>query len=388
MNHYTPSATTTGSHDAQDRLLTYGNASYNYTRNGDLLTKIVGIDTTRYSYDAFGNLVSVRLPEGALIEYIIDGQNRRIGKKVNGTSVKRWLYGNQLNIVAELDNTGNAVSRFVYGTRPNVPDYMIKSGVTYRIVSDHLGNVRLVINTTSGAVVQRIDYDEFGNVIFDSSPGFQPFGFAGGLDDEQTKLVRFGARDYDAETGRWLSKDPIKFEGRQANIYIYVGDDPVNLADPSGLGVICNNSDVPLYVIDSDLGMAIILQSGETTPPGIDWDFYRGFDDGSQWIKVPDMWEVSVSGTPERVASQLPTPIKQPSELFKKTVLPVFDWWTGKDTRLRQADPKRGEPGWADGILEDYRKHSPVLRLHEKTVQFTRQFSQIQQGLQCGGCQR
>jgi YD repeat-containing protein len=58
LNHYTPSATTTGTYDAQDRLLSYGNANYAYTRNGELLTKIVGIDTTRYQYDAFGNLVS------------------------------------------------------------------------------------------------------------------------------------------------------------------------------------------------------------------------------------------------------------------------------------------------------------------------------------------
>jgi RHS repeat-associated protein len=84
-----------------------------------------------------------------------------------------------------------------------------KGGVTYRIVSDHLGSPRLVINTTDGTVAQRMDYDEFGNVILDTNPGFQPFGFAGGLYDQHTGLTRFGARDYDAVTGRWTEKDPI-----------------------------------------------------------------------------------------------------------------------------------------------------------------------------------
>ena len=106
---------------------------------------------------------------------------------------------NQLNPVAELDGTGAVVSRFVYGTKANVPDYLIKGGVTYRIVSDHLGSPRLLINTTDGTVAQRIEYDAFGNITQDTNPGFQPFGFAGGLYDQHTGLTRFGARDYDAQ---------------------------------------------------------------------------------------------------------------------------------------------------------------------------------------------
>jgi len=112
---------------------------------------------------------------------------------------------------------------------------MIKNGVTYRIISDHLGSPRLVVDVTSGAVMQRIDYDEFGQVITDTNPGFQPFGFAGGLYDRDTKLVRFGARDYDPEIGRWTVKDPILFAGGDTNLYGYVLNDPVNFLDPPGL---------------------------------------------------------------------------------------------------------------------------------------------------------
>lgn len=111
---------------------------------------------------------------------------------------------------------------------------MVKGGVTYRIITDQLGSPRLVVNVTTGVVAQRIDYDEFGQVLSDSNPGFQPFGFAGGLYDRDTKLVRFGARDYDAETGRWTAKDPIGFEGGDGNLYSYVFNNPILAVDPTG----------------------------------------------------------------------------------------------------------------------------------------------------------
>ncbi len=96
---------------------------------------------------------------------------------------------------------------------------------------------RAIINlgVNSGAVTQRLDYDEFGRVTFDSNPGFQPFGFAGGLYDSDTGLMRFGARYYDPQTGRWTAKDSIGFGGGDTNLYGYVMGDPVNRVDPAGL---------------------------------------------------------------------------------------------------------------------------------------------------------
>jgi RHS repeat-associated protein len=130
-------------------------------------------------------------------------------------------------------------SSFVYGQRSNVPDLIIRADGYYRVVSDHLGSVHFVVNAVSGAVAQRLEYDEFGNVLSDTNPGFQPFGFAGGLYDPDTALTRFGSRDYDAVTGRWTAKDPIYFRGGDSNLYTYAFGDPVNVIDPSGhLGIL------------------------------------------------------------------------------------------------------------------------------------------------------
>jgi len=232
----TRAGTFQGFYDLQDRMTKYGDASYTYTANGELKTRTDADGTTTYNYDVFGNLRSVVLPDGTSVEYIIDANNRRIGKKVNGALVQGFIYKDQLEPVAELDGAGNMIARFVYASKGHVPDYMTKGGITYRIISDHLGSVRFVVNAADGSIAQRIDYDEFGNIVNDTNPGFQPFAFAGGIYDQHTKLVRFGARDYDAHTGRWTSKDPILFAGDGPNLYGYVLNDAVNFYDTNGLG--------------------------------------------------------------------------------------------------------------------------------------------------------
>jgi hypothetical protein len=69
------------------------------------------------------------------------------------------------------------------------------------------------VNSADGSIAQKLDYDEFGNVLTDSNPGFIPFAFAGGLYDQDTKLVRFGARDYDPEAWAVDDKRPHVREG-------------------------------------------------------------------------------------------------------------------------------------------------------------------------------
>jgi RHS repeat-associated protein len=230
----TDAETANATYDAQERLLTYGDATYAYTPRGTLEGRTAAGVTTSYTYDALGNLTAVSLSDGRDVSYLSDAENRRVGRRVDGALERGWLYQNALKPIAELDATGTVVSRFVYATKAIVPDFMLRDGVTYGFVTDLRGSVRLVVNTATSEVVQRIDYGPFGEVVADSNPGFQPFGFAGGLYDADTGLVRFGARDYDPVVGRWLAKDPIGFGGGQGNLYGYVANDPVNLVDPSG----------------------------------------------------------------------------------------------------------------------------------------------------------
>jgi len=74
---------------------------------------------------------------------------------------------------------------------------------------------------------ERIDYTGFGL-------GWLPLGFAAGIYDTDTGIVRFGRRDLDPPLGRWLTKEPLRFDGGR-NFYTYVLADPLNASDPSGL---------------------------------------------------------------------------------------------------------------------------------------------------------
>jgi RHS repeat-associated protein len=230
-----PNGVVTGQCDDQDRIFQYGDATYLHSANGEWSRKTVNGKNTDFGYDALGNLRTVSLPDGAKIEYVVDGANRRVGKKVNGKLVQGLVYQDQLKPIAELDGDNRIVSRFIYGTKVNVPEYMEKAGKKYRIITDHLGSPRVVVEMGSGEIIQRMDFDEFGNVLKDTNPGFQPFGFGGGLWDNHTLLIRFGVRDYDSRTGTWTARDPLHFRGGQLNQFVYAANDPINSFDPFGL---------------------------------------------------------------------------------------------------------------------------------------------------------
>ena len=229
--------TWTGTYDDQDRLLSYGPYVFTYTANGEMETKT---DTSTgeewmFGYDALGNLLSVGLPNGDLVEYLVDGMGRRVGKKKNGVLLKQWVYRDALKPVAELDGAGAVVAEYACGSKGNVPDYVVRGGATYRVVSDHLGSPRYVVNVANESDVPfAASYSAFGEV---SGIGldWMPFGFMGGISDPETGLTRFGARDFDSIGGRWTAKDPIRFYGGY-NLYGYLDRDPINLIDPGGKG--------------------------------------------------------------------------------------------------------------------------------------------------------
>ena len=165
------SGTVSATYDAQDRLLTYGGATYVYGANGELQSKTVGSETTGYTYDVFGNLLNATLPGGTALEYVVDGQNRRVGTRVNGTLESGFLYRTSSTSIAQLNGSGGVVSRFVFGSKPNVPDYFTSSAGTFRILSDHLGSPQGHRQLLDGSIVEEIAYDEFGNVASDTNLG-------------------------------------------------------------------------------------------------------------------------------------------------------------------------------------------------------------------------
>ena len=124
--------------------------------------------------------------------------------------------------------------RFEYAD-DRMPVAVTTEGVTYYLAYDQVGSLRVVADS-AGNVIKRIDYDSFGNVIAETNETFKiPFGFAGGLHDRDTGLVRFGFRDYDPDVGRWTAKDPIFFAGGDTDLYGYCINDPINLIDSLGL---------------------------------------------------------------------------------------------------------------------------------------------------------
>ncbi len=145
------------SYDAQDRVLSYGSFTYAFTAAGELASRSEGGQATTYAYDVLGNLLQVGLPDGRSVSYVVDGLGRRIGKEADGALTRGFLYQDRLNPVAELDAAGAVVSHFVYASKRHVPDYMVRDGATYRVVSDHLGSVRLVVDAaTAGGAAARL----------------------------------------------------------------------------------------------------------------------------------------------------------------------------------------------------------------------------------------
>ncbi len=227
-------------YNSQDRLYQYNDKVYGHYLTGERAYRSLAVNpqptsSIHYYWDPFGNLQRIANEEGGLIDYFVDPALRRSVKMTDGVVKQRYAYNPDGKIVGELDDGAKLVKAFVYGVKEHVPDYYLdKNGNKFRIITDNLGSIRMIVAAGSGRVVKIMEHDEFGRVLQDTRPGYLPFGFAGGLYDKDSGLVRFGARDYDSETGSWLSKDPIRFNGGDTNLYGYVLQDPVNWIDPSG----------------------------------------------------------------------------------------------------------------------------------------------------------
>ncbi len=217
-------------YDDQDRLTAFDGTQYRYDADGFLVRR--GTDT--FTWSRSGELLSATVG-GASVTYAYDAFGRRTARTdANGTT--RYLYANPENVLlvtASVDAAG-VVSSYYYDSDDRL--YAIQRGSDrYYVGSDHLGSPRIVVRASDGSVVRRMDYDAFG-VERNGSGSFDlPVGYAGGLRDGATGLVRFGMRDYDPAVGRFVARDPSFFRGSPENLYAYVGNNPVTQKDPTGL---------------------------------------------------------------------------------------------------------------------------------------------------------
>jgi len=156
-----------------------------------------------------GELLSVSLPEGRFIEYVHDPLGRRIAKKFDGVVVEKYLWQGLTKLLAVYDGADNLLMRLEYADG-RMPVTMNTEGATYFLAYDQVGSLRL-ISDSAGSVIKSVVCDSFGNILSDSNLAFTvPFGFAGGLHDKETGLVRFGYRDYDPDVGRWTAKGQLR----------------------------------------------------------------------------------------------------------------------------------------------------------------------------------
>ena len=172
---------------------------YSYTDRGTLYRRGEGSQQETFTYDALGNLTRVNRTGYPPIDYEIDAQGRRIGKRVNSALSKQWVWASGLRIAAELQG-GTVASRFIYGNSPTTPDLVVRrdgaaADRIYRVISDHLGSPVYVVNIADSADVWLdATYDEWGNVTSFKLDGVDqgtsrggwpiPQGFAGGLYDQ------------------------------------------------------------------------------------------------------------------------------------------------------------------------------------------------------------
>ena len=284
MNAFRGIAGKNYSYSDEDHLLTAGTVTYSYDLDGFLTTKTDGADVTSYDYSTRGELLSVTLPDGTAIEYVHDPLGRRIAKKVNGTVMEKYLWQGLTRLLAVYDGTDNLLMRFEYADS-RMPVAVLKGGTTYYLAYDQVGSLRIVADA-SGNVVRKIEYDSFGSIIDDVNPAFElPFGFAGGLHDSDTGLVRFGHRDYDPDIARWTAKDPIFFNGGDTDLYSYCLNDPINIIDPLGSSAACEAGCV-LKGLGRIVGITHII-SGVDALTGVLLSI----------VKMPTIANVSATGT-------------------------------------------------------------------------------------------
>ncbi len=232
-------------HDAANRMLEGRKFDYAYDDRGNLRFRYLDAAHSKYweyRWDGENRMSEAVLVDNENIVRTVtfkhDSFGRRIEKQVTEgptTTTHTYVYdGEDIILETVSDGTTTISTHYVHGPGIDEPLALVRSGQNYFYHADGLGSI-VAISDSNKAFVQRYTYESFG-MLTASNPAFEnPYTFTSREYDRETGLYYYRARYYDAMEGRFISKDPIGFEGGDVNLYRYVWGSPVNSTDSTGL---------------------------------------------------------------------------------------------------------------------------------------------------------
>jgi RHS repeat-associated protein len=180
--------------------------------------------TNTYTWDARNRLVSA---DSGAATFSYDALGRRIGKTIASANTN-FLYDG-VNPVQELNGTTPTANLLTGGIDERFTRTDANGTLNY--ITDALGST-IALTDTSGNSNLQYSYDPYGGMNATGSTT-NSYTYTG-REFDGLGLYYYRARYYNPNTGRFLSEDPIGFDGG-INKYAYAGNDPIDYFDPFGL---------------------------------------------------------------------------------------------------------------------------------------------------------
>lgn len=221
----------TYSYQSFNELLAANGTSYTYDTNGNQTTATDANGVWTYTWDYENRLKqAVRSGGGATASYAYDALGRRVQVTSSANGTTKFVYDGA-DVVRDLDGSGNTVTEYLNSLGVDEKLRQKSGSTALYFLADHLGTTQ-GFTDASGAVASTVSYDSFGNLV--SGTASNRFAYTGRELDSDSGLYYHRMRWYDSKQGRFLSQDPIGLAGG-INLYVYVGNTPINLLDPFGL---------------------------------------------------------------------------------------------------------------------------------------------------------